>query len=490
MNDKNNVTAAIAEWAHGLKFEDIPSRVSEEAKSQLLSVIAAIHAGHFSEIGRMVMRTVKDWGSGKDSTLIPSGERTSSHAAIFANAALSAALLYDDALLGAHTGSTSAVVSMALAEQLGASGKDLLTAQVIANETAGRLALATMTDALSDFRTPGAHRLGAALATAKLRKLDADQTFSAVGLAVQDPGLGVRAGFVGSDSKILCAAMAAPGGVQAAELAANGLVAQGDPIGGENGFLDLVARPGAAGAFLSLGEIWLTETIRYAAYPCSIHVAGAVDCITTLLRQHNIDGRKVAKVDVTVGPDAAEINREASQYVAGADTNPSALAFSIPYNVAATLLDKEFSPRQLSKDRLRDSAIWDLADRVDVHVDPATQSDLGERSLRRQVERASQGSFDVGRIDLRGVRAALMTKVRVQLKNERAYEIERDAPIGSGSGPFGDDRLKTVEDKFRRETRYTLRKERMEKAIDLIHHLDKGTPANVKEIIRSCCSER
>jgi 2-methylcitrate dehydratase PrpD len=453
-------------------------------------VIAAIHAGHFSEVGRMISRTVKEWAPGKDSTLIPSGERTSNHYAIFGNAALSAALLYDDALLGAHTGATSVVVSLAVAEQLGCSGKDLILAQIVANETASRISLATMTDSLSEYRTPAAHRLGAALATAKLRKLDAAQTFSALGLAVQDPGLGIRAGFVGSDSKALCAAMAAPGGVQAAELAENGLVAQGDPIGGEHGFLDLVGRTGAAGAFRSLGEIWLTETLRYSAYPCSVHVAGAVDCITTLLRQHNIDGRKVAKVDVTVSPDASELDREARQYAAGADTNPSALGFSISYNVAATLLDKEFSPRQLTRDRVRDEAVWELANCVEVSVDPVMQSDVAERSLRRQVERATQTGFDVGRIDLRGVRAALSTKVRVQLKNDRVFEIERDAPIGSGAGPFGDDRVKTVEDKFRRETRYTLRKERMEKAIDLIHHLDRGTPANVKEIIRNCCSER
>jgi 2-methylcitrate dehydratase PrpD len=490
MDEQTNVTAAIADWAHGLSFEDISSRVVEEAKNQVLSVIAGIHAGHFSDIGRMVSRTMKDWSPSKESTLIPSGERTSSHCAIFGNAALSMALLYDDSLLGAHPGATSVVVSLALAEQLGASGKDLVISQIIANETAARLGLAMLTDPLSDYRTPAAHRLAAALAAAKLRKLDAAQTYSALALAVQDPGIGVRAGFIGSDAKILGAAMAAPGGVQAAELAENGLTAHGDPIGGEHGLLDMVGRRGAAGAFRSLGEIWLTETLTYAPYPCSTHVAGAVDCVATLLRQHNVDGRKVDKVEVTVGPDARELDEEARRYFAANETNPSALAFSIRYCVAATLLDKEFSPRQLTRDRIRDDAVWDLANRVEVVVDPASESDLRERSLRRQVERAAQTGFDVGRIDLRGVRAALATKVRLQLKNDRVLEIQRDAPMGAGSGPFGDDRVKTVEDKFRRETRYTLRKERMEKAIDLVHHLERATPANVKEIVRNSCSER
>jgi 2-methylcitrate dehydratase PrpD len=376
-----------------------------------------------------------------------------------------------------------------LAEQLGSSGGDMLVAQIIANEVAGRLGLVSLTDPLGDYRTPAAHRVGAALAAAKLRKLTAAQTFSAMALAIQDPGMGIRASFVGSDAKILSAAMAAPAGVQAAELAENGLVAQGDPIGGASGFLEMIGRPGAGTAFRTLGEIWLTETLSYSGYPCAPHVAGSIDCIVALLRQHNIDGRKVEKVEVTVGPDAMEIDQEARDQFAGADTNPSSLSFSIRYCVAATLLDKEFSPRQLTRDRIRDEAVWDLANRVEVGVDPTMDSVLRDRSLRRQVERGVQTGFDVGRLDMRGARAGLATKVRISLKNERFFETQRDAPTGCGAGPF-DDRVKTVEDKFRRETRYTLRKERMEKSIDLIHHLERGTPANVKEIIRCVCSER
>jgi 2-methylcitrate dehydratase PrpD len=489
MNDKNNVSLDIANWAHGLALADIPPRVVEEAKNQLLSVIAAIHAGHFSDAGRVITRTVKEWSQSRHATLIPSGEKTSSHVAIFANAGLSMALLYDDNLLGGHTGATSVTVALALAEQVGSSGGDMVLAQIVANEVAGRLGLVSLTDPLGDYRTPAAHRAGAALAAARLHNLDAAQTRSALGLAIQDPGLGVRAGFVGSDAKILGAAMAAPAGVQAAELAQNGLTVQGDPIGGANGFLDLIGRPGGATAFRTLGEIWLTETLSYAAYPCAPQVAGAIDCVVALLRQHNIDGRKVDKVEVTVGPDAMEIDLEAREQFAGGETNPSSLPFSIRYCVAATLLDKEFSPRQLTRDRIRDEAVWDLAARVEVGVDPSTESMLRDRSLRRQVERGVGNGFDVGRLDMRGARAGLATKVRIALKNERVYEMQRDAPSGGGSGPF-DDRVKTVEDKFRRETRYTLRKERMEKAIDLIHHLERGTPANVKEIIRSCCSER
>ncbi len=485
-NAEKNESTAIADWAHGLSLSDVPPRVIDEAKHQILNIIAAIHAGHFSEVGRMASRPIKGWAAGKDATLIPSGEKTTLHYAIFGNAALSMSLTYDDYLLGAQAGAASVVVALALGEKLGRAGKDILVAQIIANEVAGRIGLATTRDALADQRSPVAHRLGATMAAAKLYQLDAEQTRNAIGLAMQGPASGVRAGFITSDARVIGAATAAPAGVQIAELAANGLNGGGEAIGGEHGYCSLSGRAQTAAAYRSLGEIWLTETLCYAPFPCARHTAGAVDCVLALQRQHNIDARKIEKIDVQVSPEALEIDREAQAYLAGPETNPNVLPYSLSYAVAVTLIDKELSPRQLTRDRVRDAAVWDLASRVAVGN---SAGENAERSLVRQLDRMAENGFDLGRIDMRGVRANLVTKVRVQMKNDRSFEVEREAPPGSGVGMF-DDRVRTVEDKFRRETRYSLRKENMEKAIDLVHHLDRASPANVKEVMRSICSER
>ena len=68
-----SITERMAEWVAQARFEDLPRRVTEEAKNQILSVIAAVHAGHFSEAGRTVSRTVKEWAGAKEATMIPSG---------------------------------------------------------------------------------------------------------------------------------------------------------------------------------------------------------------------------------------------------------------------------------------------------------------------------------------------------------------------------------------------------------------------------------
>src|SRR5213594_3175062 len=108
-----NATEQLAEWAVNLQFETIPRRVIQECKSQILSVIASVHAGHFTDAGRAVSKRVKEWSGGKEATLIPSGERTSMHNTIFGNTALSMALDYDDYLFAGHTGHSAVLCTLA-----------------------------------------------------------------------------------------------------------------------------------------------------------------------------------------------------------------------------------------------------------------------------------------------------------------------------------------------------------------------------------------
>ena len=79
--------------------------------------------------------------------------------------------------------------------------------------------------------------------------------------------------------------------------------------------------------------------------------------------------------------------------------------------------------------------------------------------------------------------------MRIETEDGRSVEMIQESPYGGGTRSF-EDRSKAVEDKFRRETRYTLRKERMEKAIDLVYHLEEATSAQIRELLRLCCSER
>jgi 2-methylcitrate dehydratase PrpD len=469
----------------------VPRRVVEEAKNQILSMIAAVHAGHFSDPGRCVSRAVKDWSGGKEATLIPSGERTAVHYAIVGNAALGMALDYDDYMLGARTGPSAVLTTLALAEKLGSGGPEFLLAQVLANEVCGRAGLAVGFGPVDDQVNSFVHLLGSAVIAAKLMKLDRQQTGHALGIAMMQPNLLLPAGFYGSEAKVLSAALIAPIGVQAAELAASGLRGGHEIFEGERGFLRAFAEAPLPGAFRGYGKVWLTESLGYKVYPGSVYLGAIIDCVLGLVRQHHLDPRKVHTVYVGAGPQVLAMDGRSAPYVQGAESLATTLSHSVAYNVAVALIDRELSPRQFTRDRIKDPAVWELAGKVRLSLDDDLARRRRERSALRAAgeDGATAHLFDIETIDLVGFKTTLGARVRIELDGGRNFEMEQEAPSGSGARPF-DDRRKAVEDKFRRETRYTLRKERMEKAIDIVHHLEESSASHIRELARLCCSEK
>jgi 2-methylcitrate dehydratase PrpD len=487
----SSITDRLSEWIGGSTYEDVPRRVVEEAKNQILGMVAAVHAGHFSDAGRCVSRTVKDWTGGKEATLIPSGERTSVHYAIIGNAALGMALEYDDYLLGAHTGASAVLTTLALAEKLGSSGPEFLLAQVLANEVGGRAGLAAGLGPLDEQVNSFVHLLGSAVSAAKLLKLDRQQTGNALGLAMLQPNFLLPAGFYGSEAKVLSAALIAPLGVQAAELAANGLRGAHEVFEGERGFLRVFAEPPLPGAFKGYGKVWLTESLGYKVYPGSVYLGAVIDCVLALVRQHHIDARRVHAIYVGTGPLALAMDARSAPYVHGPESLATTLNHSVAYNVAVALMDRELSPRQFARERIRDPAVWELAAKVRLSLDDELARRARERSPLRVAgeDGATAHLFDLEAVDLVGFKTTFGARVRIEIDGGRNFEMEQEAPSGSGARPF-DDRRKAVEDKFRRETRYTLRKERMEKAIDIVHHLEESSASHIRELARLCCSEK
>jgi len=487
----HSIARQLAEWSAGLTPGAVPRRVVEEAKNQVLGMLAAVHAGHFSDAGRVVSRTVKDWSGGKDATLIPSGERTAVHSAIAGNAGLALALDYDDYLLGARTGATAVVATLALAEKLGVGGPEFVAAQVAVNEVAGRVGLAAGLALPDDSLLAFVHLIGGAVAGAALLKLDAAQTEHALGIALMQPGALQPGAFYGSEAKVLSAALLAPLGVQAAEFAAHGMRGVHDPFEGEGGLFRGVAHPPLLGALSGLGSVWLTESLGYKIYPSAPALGAVIDCILALRRQQNLDPRRVHAIHIGVGPQTMAMDARSAPFVRGVDSLAATLTHSVPYPVAVALIDKELSARQFTRDRIRDADVWALAGRVRLSLDDEMARRARERAPLRAAgdDGATAHLFDLGGLDLNAYKTTMGARVRIEMEGGRNFDLDQDAPTGSGARPF-DDRRKAVEDKFRRETRFILRKERMEKAIDIVHHLEDASAAQVRELARLVCSEK
>lgn len=486
------ITERIANWAGQLRLDGIPRRITEELKNQVLSVIAAMHAGHFSEPGRIVSRTVKQWGGVKEATMVPSGERTSLHCALYANASLSMALDYDDYLFAAHTGHSAVVGALAVAETHNRPGSEVLVAQLIANEIGGRLGAVALGGPLNGQMCTFVHLAGGAALASRLLELPPEKTAAALRIALAQPPQPSRAAFFGSEAKTILAAQTLVAGVQAAQLAAQGMRVVADTWSGPESSAASFAVHPLEEAFGNLGEVWVSETLSYKTVPGCAYLSAIVDCVLALQRQHHIDGRKVRAVHIASNPLALGMEAWSAPYLRGPESLPVTLNFSIAYSVAAALLDKELSPRQFLPERIKDAATWALAQRVHLSIDDTMTRKMQETALVRMGAPGSGRAavnIDWGTRQLQTQKMSFGARVRIVLESGRTYEAEQEVPFGAFGRTF-DDRRKQVEDKFRRETRYALRKERMERAIDMIFHLEDLSAAQVRELLRLCCSER
>ncbi|MFL5843920.1 MAG: MmgE/PrpD family protein, partial [Solirubrobacteraceae bacterium] len=212
----------FAEWVAGLEADSIPERVRERARLQAMNTVAAGIAGSTSPAVGRLREATSYWAAPGETGVIGSDEEWEPAAAAYANAAASIAHDWDDYLYMGHTGHSAVWAARAIADVTGASGDDVLAAQIAANEIEGRLGAALFLGPHNGQFWSSIHCAGAAAAAARLRRLDPEQTAQAIAIALYQPPFGLWPGFMGPDTKLLTAAEPVAQGIRAAILAASG----------------------------------------------------------------------------------------------------------------------------------------------------------------------------------------------------------------------------------------------------------------------------
>src|SRR5258708_1259959 len=134
-------TRVLSAYVSGLSLEDVPEHVRHEAKRLVLDTLGCLIAGVDCEIGS-IASTMAGWFGGQSrATIAGRQSRGSVLGAIYANARTANALDFDETFpVGAHFGSAGVAAALALAEELGLSGAEMLLATVAGYELAGRVA--------------------------------------------------------------------------------------------------------------------------------------------------------------------------------------------------------------------------------------------------------------------------------------------------------------------------------------------------------------
>lgn len=375
VKEKNKVRT-IAEWVVGLKYEDIPERIVEKARQQILSVLGAAHAGYLSEGGQNLVRTVREWNNPGKCTIIPCGDKTSLHNALLVNASLTCVHDYDDYLFMGHTGHSAVMASLALCEQEGLTFKDMLTAQVIASEVEGRLGASVMLGPQNGQLWTFIHLAGGACIGGRLLGLTVEQMENALGIALSQPNFALWPGFMGAQSKILAAGTTSVGGIQAAQLARNGMSGPTDILDNPGGFYSQFSYYPLKMLLSGFGRAWVTDTIAFKIYPGCAYIDTTIDALLEILKKYEAEnGKKLTAEDVE------EIIVEASRLTTVMEElshsqhrerlSPININFSISLNVAITVLAGRLTVEELAQDKLdrNDRAIRELASRVKLKHD-------------------------------------------------------------------------------------------------------------------------
>ncbi|MEK9950616.1 MAG: MmgE/PrpD family protein, partial [Curvibacter sp.] len=161
----------LAAYAQRESARPLPAEVTHHAKRALIDWFAALFPGIALAPGPQLMRThAAELGSGKSS--LP-GQRTTAQAATAAwiNGSISHAAEFDDIFRDAvyHPGCPTIGAALAVAEERGASGADLLKAITIGYEISTRIGVAVQPSHYRFFHTTGTIGcFGGAAATAAL----------------------------------------------------------------------------------------------------------------------------------------------------------------------------------------------------------------------------------------------------------------------------------------------------------------------------------
>lgn len=484
------IAQRVAEWTASVRYEDLSASVIERARLQAASVTAAVIAG--ADATANVRRASVRWGSGDDATLIPGGERVPLHTACYVNAAASVAFDFDDYLFAGHTGHSAVLGALAVGETTGASGRDVLAAQVVGNEVGGRLGAAMLLGPHNGQMWTYIHALAGACVAGRLLGLDSGRIGHAIGLALAQPPYPLAPAFFGPDSKALMASGPLVEGVRAAELAAEGVTGADDILGDPAGFLARVGARPLALAFTGFGSAWVTESLTYKLYPGCAYVDAPVDAFGEILEAFRAKtGRDLMAGDVgTIAVESTIFTDGMERMGAPSRRDDRIRATDVNFSVALSLgvliacgriASGTLSPPSLERNR---DAILRVADRVSVaSTDEMNARVGGLGDVGIDTARIADPDTTLDGADFSRFRMRFPARVTLETTAGERFSAEVEIPAGAAGRPLAET-AEGVRGKFLGAARGVLADP--EAALARVLTLDQA--ADARAVVRALCA--
>ena len=366
-----SVAGEIADFVTRQSYAELPPKAVEYAAMLISSTIASASLGSTIASSRIIRALEVERGGKAEATVwFGPAEKLPVAAAARVNAVMSDAAASDDSDLRniVHTGTPVCAASLAVGEKTGASGQDVLAAIVLGIEAAGRINIAMQ----GGLQTKGFHGcivaiFAGAVAAGRLMKLSQPQMAQAIALAATSMG-GLHAAAKTSVAREYHAGLAAMLGVNAAQAAGMGFIAEENILETKLGFFEVYGnRPDVSQVTRDFGARWSILTdIGIKLVPGGHPHHAIAEAAANAARAGNVSPDEVETIT---------ISRPGFQGFTGPQfpTDLIGVAHSPAYFAAAGVADREFTWAHAFADKINSPAIRGLLAKVRV-ADPPTEN--------------------------------------------------------------------------------------------------------------------
>lgn len=460
-------TEQLASFISSTKYEDIPDDVIAIAKRLILDALGNTIGGFTTSSAKLALKTMGRVGSTPESTVLVTGARTSVPTATFCNLMLAAGLESDDSILNiGHIAHMCLYPALAIIERDGGSGRDLLTAFIMAYETGARVgragpSMVRRPDGKIFFGNTGVGSnwtiFAAAAGAARAARLDPQQTASALGIA----------GFTATiptgrrwnkpnwnHLKYYPYAFAAQSAVQGVLLSADGFTGDPDIFDGDAkdvkaNWWSMAGFPASYPETLSraLGDEWLIRKAGFKPYPSCRFTHGPLDGFRKILDANDLRADEIEKIDIFTGRTVQVFKLDLESVSSEADAE-----FSMPHVMAMSALRVPVGPQWVAERYWSDPQVAAIKSKVECHV--------WEEANRAVAEQILANDF-----------VTFPYRVVVKARGQQ-FEAGADFAMGDWDTPETrfDDAM--VIDKFRRFTELGLAVPNVQRCIDTVMAID------------------
>jgi 2-methylcitrate dehydratase len=441
----------LADYACALQFEELSPEVVHEVKRRVIDSLGCALGAWNEEPCAIARRVASEFSAKRGSTIIGTNHKAPPDWTAFADGCAIRYFDYNDTYLSKEPAHPSDNISaaLAIAESVGANGRELITAIALAYEVQCRFCDAASIRARGwDHVTYGA--FSTALASARLMNLDPEKTRHAVNIAGV-AGAAMRQARVGELShwKGVAFATAARHGVYSALLARAGMTGPGPIFEGQMGFEKQlgVSLGNLAEKFVvpfpksehGPASMILKTSIKY--WPAEYHSQSAIEA-ALWLRKEIADPARIKSV--TIESHDASVDIIGSEPEKWKPNTRETADHSLPYITAIALIDGDVTNKQFERERFADPHVWKFLETVNV---------------KRNAELSAMYPDAVANI------------VRVDLDDGRRLTKRVDYPLGHAKNRLKDSE---VEGKFFALVSPAFGEKRAREVVDLVWKLDEA----------------